>query len=48
MPWDVTVTKHMIPMHAEITRFEEMLGGAAVPLEGRNDGWGCFSQPVQT
>lgn len=47
LPWDVTVTKHMIPAHAEITRLEEMLEDAAGPLGGRNDGWGCFSQPVQ-
>lgn len=34
LPWDVTVTKHMIPAHAEITRLKEMLEDAAGPLGG--------------
>ena len=46
-PWDVTVTKHMLPSHAGITEFEETLQTDASPLAGRNDGWGCFRQPVK-
>lgn len=45
LPWDVVVVKHMLPEHAGITAFEEELERAAVPLGGRNDGWGCFEQP---
>jgi hypothetical protein len=45
-PWDVTVTRHMLPSHAEITRMEETLEQSATPLGGRNDGWGCISQSV--
>ena len=44
LPWDVVVVKHMIPHHAEITAFEDALAAIAVPLRGRNDGWGCFGQ----
>lgn len=47
LPWDVTVTKHMIPKHAEINDTEEMLESLAGPLGGHNDGWGCFSQQVE-
>ena len=44
-PWDVLVTKKMLPSHAEIAKFEELLQSIASPLNGRNDGWGCFSDP---
>lgn len=44
LPWDVTVSNHMLPTHAGITDFEGTLEAAAVPFGGRNDGWGCFSQ----
>lgn len=47
LPWDVTVTKHLVPIHAQITEFEEMLEDLALALSGRNDGWGCFAQPLQ-
>jgi hypothetical protein len=48
LPWDVVVVKHMIPSHEGIGRFENMLEDVAVPLDGRNDGWGCLSEgPVQ-
>lgn len=43
-PWDVTVTKHMVPTHAGITAFEKELEEAAASLNGRNDGWGCFRE----
>jgi Regulator of ribonuclease activity B len=43
-PWDVVVIKHMTPNHSEITEFEALLEQAALPLGGRNDGWGCFEQ----
>ena len=44
LPWDVTVTRHMIPDHAAIGDFETTLDSHASPLGGRNDGWGCFGQ----
>lgn len=44
-PWEVTVTEVMLPTHANITTFERRLELLAIPLEGRNDGWGCFQQP---
>jgi hypothetical protein len=43
-PWDVTVTKDMIPSHEAIGAMEEWLAGHAEPLDGENDGWGCFNQ----
>jgi hypothetical protein len=45
LPWDVVVVKHMALLHEEITDFEETLQQAANPLGGRNDGWGCISEP---
>lgn len=45
LPWDATVVKHMALSSAEITRFELALQEVATPLSGRNDGWGCFSEP---
>jgi hypothetical protein len=44
-PWDVVVVKHMVPSHEEIGSFEGMLESVANPLGGRNDGWGCLSDP---
>lgn len=44
-PWEVLVVKNMIPTHAGITDFEEELQNIADGLGGRNDGWGCFSEP---
>ena len=43
-PWDVTVTKDMIPGHGAIGATEGWLAGHAEPLDGENDGWGCFNQ----
>ena len=47
-PWDVTVTRVMLPTHANITAFEKRLEFLALPFNGRNDGWGCFhrSEPA--
>jgi len=42
LPWDVTVTKHMVPKNEDITEFEAFLETAAAMYGGRNDGWGCF------
>jgi len=42
LPWDVTVTKKMIPDHGRITEFECLLQVSAQFFGGRNDGWGCF------
>jgi hypothetical protein len=41
LPWDVTVSIHMVPKHADITAVEGQLASHAAPLGGRNDGWGC-------
>lgn len=45
LPWDVIVTKHMPADYEEIGAFENSLQQVADPLGGRNDGWGCFSEP---
>lgn len=47
LPWEVIVVKHMVPSHDGIREFEIVLQTAADPLEGRNDGWGCFSEPSE-
>jgi lipoate-protein ligase A len=47
LPWDVTVTRCMLPTHLGITEFEETLAEVAATLRGRNDGWGCIRQSVQ-
>ena len=44
LPWDVVVTKYMVPSHSGITQSEEALQEIAEGLGGRTDGWGCFSQ----
>jgi hypothetical protein len=44
-PWDVVVANQMRPSHAEIGSFEDLLQSIAGPLGGRNDGWGCLSEP---
>ena len=43
LPWDVTVTKNMVPENEAITEFEEFLADLATAYGGRNNGWGCFS-----
>lgn len=43
LPWDVIVTKNMVPEASAITRFEEVLADRALGFGGRNDGWGCFN-----
>lgn len=45
LPWDVVVVKSMTPSHREIGDFETTLQEIADTLGGRNDGWGCFSEP---
>lgn len=44
LPWDVVVTKEMLPSHEAITAFETELEEVASGYGGRNDGWGCFAQ----
>ena len=34
LPWDVTVTRHMLPTHAGITGFEETLGRSGRSFRG--------------
>jgi hypothetical protein len=43
LPWDVTVTKKMLPENEVIAEFEEFLADVATGYGGRNDGWGCFN-----
>jgi hypothetical protein len=45
LPWDVTVVKEMIPVHADIGNFEDQLQSRAEELGGRNDGWGSMHSP---
>lgn len=46
--WDVVVVKHMVPSDDGIGGFENRLQDVAIPLGGRNDGWGCLSEgPIQ-
>lgn len=40
--WQAIVKKHMIPIHAEITRIEMDLTARAVSAGGFADGWGCM------
>jgi hypothetical protein len=42
--WDVTVSFDMVPTHGAVTEMEAFLAEMAAPLQGENDGWGCFSQ----
>jgi hypothetical protein len=44
LPWDVIITKYMVPIHEEIGTFESLLGQVAARFGGRNDGWGCLSE----
>lgn len=44
LPWDVKVSKFMMPDHREITELENYLCKVSVKFGGRNDGWGCFGQ----
>jgi hypothetical protein len=42
-PWNVTVTKFMLPDYRLILDMELELAQIADPLGGHNDGWGAFS-----
>jgi hypothetical protein len=46
LPWDVVVTRNMIPSHRAIGEFEDLLQEIADRFGGLNDGWGCLSVPV--
>jgi hypothetical protein len=39
LPWDVTVTKFMVPRHGDITAEESHLASLASVLGGELDGW---------
>jgi Regulator of ribonuclease activity B len=43
-PWEVLVVKYMPPSHSGISDFERELEKVARPLDGYNDGWGCFPE----
>ena len=45
LPWDVVIARWMVPDHKVITDFEADLENLALDLGGRNDGWGCFTEP---
>jgi hypothetical protein len=42
LPWDVTASREMVPVHKDIGATEDYLASVATPLGGENDGWGCF------
>jgi len=41
LAWDVSVVRQMVPSHAGITNFEDLLQSVADDFNGRNDGWIC-------
>ncbi len=41
-PWDVTISREMVPNCENITETEIQLNEAAEPYGGRSDGWGFF------
>ena len=43
--WDVTITQAMLPAHATISAFEQMIPDEASVGGGLNDGWGSFQHP---
>ena len=43
LSWNVTVSRHMVPHHADIVAHESRLQELATHLEGEVDGWGCFN-----
>ena len=45
LPWQVQAHAMMLPTHKNISAFEALLERDSAPLGGRNDGWGCYSQP---
>jgi hypothetical protein len=45
MPWQVQAHATMLPTYENISGFEALLERDSAALGGRNDGWGCFSQP---
>ena len=45
LTWDVTITQAMLPTHAAISAFEQMIQDEASVGGGVNDGWGSFQQP---
>lgn len=47
LPWDVVVVKQMLPSHDGISEFEDTLEALALPFGGRNDGWGCLTNPIR-
>ena len=40
--WEATVSRHMAPIHAEITALELDLATRAESVGGEADGWGCM------
>jgi|SRR5581483_5755870 len=40
--WEVTVKRHMIPGHQEISTMEHSLTATAISFGGEADGWGCM------
>ena len=43
--WDICFSVKMVPSWTAITEMEEWLGEVAAKHQGKNDGWGFFSQP---
>ncbi len=42
-PWQIEVHPMMQPTYENITEFERLLAEDAAPLNGHNDGWGCYA-----
>jgi hypothetical protein len=42
--WDLCFSVQMVPSWTAITEMEEWLSVVAAPHQGKNDGWGFFSQ----
>lgn len=42
-PLEITLHAYMLPTHANIGRYEELLEDQVGNFNGHYDGWGCFS-----
>lgn len=43
-PFEILVTVNMLPNYEDISGYQALLESHAAPLNGINDGWGCFSK----
>ena len=40
--WDVMCSRRMVPNYDELIRIQDELNRAAMPFDGKSDGWGTF------